>query len=59
MLWYAIIVLVGCLIVCLWYIHKLHVRIRAHEQGWLQIEEITDHNKDGDCVIHVRHLEKP
>ncbi len=39
-----------------WYIRKLHQRIRAYEQDWIRIEELTDHNKDGDIVIHAKHI---
>jgi hypothetical protein len=42
-------------VVSLWYIRSLHVRIRAHEDAWNQIEKLTDANKDGDIVIHVHH----
>lgn len=56
MLWLGI-VSAAYVIVSLWYIHKLHVRIRAHEQGWATIEKITDANKDGDIVIHAKHIE--
>lgn len=42
-------------IVSLWYIHKLHVRIRSFEEDWNRIEQLTDHNKDGDVVIHCKH----
>ncbi len=41
--------------VSLWYIHKIHVRLRSHEEDWNRIEQITDHNEDGDVVIHVKH----
>jgi len=43
------------LVVSLWYIHKLHKRIRSFEDGWATIENLTDHNKDGDVVLHVKH----
>jgi len=39
-----------------WYIQKLHARLRAHEEAWNQIEKLTDHNKDGDIIIHARHI---
>lgn len=45
-------------IVSLWYIRKLHSRLQTHEQAWSCIEEIADHNKDGDVVVHVKHLEE-
>lgn len=37
------------------YIRKLHACIRTHEQAWKQIGSMTDHNKDGDVVLHVKH----
>jgi hypothetical protein len=40
-----------------WYIRRMHTRLRSHEEGWNQIEKLTDHNKEGDVVIHVRHTE--
>lgn len=44
-------------VVSVWYIRRLHTRIRSHEEDWNQIEKLTDHNKEGDVVIHVRHTE--
>jgi hypothetical protein len=50
------VIVIIYVVVSLWYIHSLHVRIRAHEDAWNQIEKLTDHNKDGDIVIHSRHI---
>jgi len=44
-------------IVSLWYIRRLNERIRSFEQDWSRIEELTDHNLDGDIVIHAKHLD--
>ena len=44
-------------IVSVLYIRGLHIRIRAHEAAWKQIETLTDQNKDGDVVVHCRHIE--
>lgn len=41
-----------------WYIRRLNARIRCYEQDWVCIEEIADHNRDGDVIVHVRHLGK-
>lgn len=54
---YLLVAFVAYVVVSLWYIHKLHVRIRSFETAWSQIENLTDHNKDGDVVIHVQHTE--
>jgi hypothetical protein len=40
------------------YIRRLHSNIRVHEEAWKQIGTMTDHNKDGDVVLHVKHLDK-
>lgn len=42
-------------LVSLWYIRQLHKQIRCHEADWNQIQKLTDSNKDGDVVIHVKH----
>jgi hypothetical protein len=55
---YVSIVSFCYVVVSLWYIHKLHVRLRSFEEGWIEIEKLTDHNLDGDIVIHTKHLEK-
>lgn len=45
-------------IVSTWYIRRLRQHIRAYEQEWMCIDEIADHNRDGDVIVHVRHLGK-
>lgn len=54
---YVLVAFGAYVAVSLWYIRKLHVRIRSFETAWSQIENLTDHNKDGDVVIHVQHTE--
>lgn len=41
-----------------WYIRRLHARLRATEHDWVVIEELADHNRDGDVILHVRHIGK-
>lgn len=43
-------------VVTTWYIRRLRGHLRAYEQDWIRIEEITDHNRDGDVVIHCKHI---
>lgn len=43
------------IIVSVYYIRRLLVCIHTHEQAWKQIHTMTDHNKDGDVVLHVKH----
>ena len=54
--WALIAVFTAYVIVSLWYIHKLHTRIRGHERVWVDIERLADHNRDGDVIVHVRHI---
>lgn len=54
---YLSLVFLAYVIASLWYIHKLYIRLRSHEQSWDCIEDISDHNEDGDVVVHVKHLE--
>ena len=44
------------LIFSLWYIRKLHKQLQSYEHDWQQIERLTDHNKEGDVVIHCKHI---
>jgi len=37
------------------YIRKLKQQLHIYEKDWDVIEEMADHNKDGDVIIHVRH----
>lgn len=53
---YLGLLFLGYLIASLWYIRKLHRNIRAHEQRWVQIEKLTDHNVQGDIVIHTTRI---
>lgn len=53
---YLSIIFAVYLIVSLWYIRNLRKRLRSHEDTWNQIEALTDHNKDGDVVIHPKHF---
>ncbi len=58
-LYYWIIGILGaCLVATLWYIRRLRMQLRAYEEEWLCIEEIADHNRDGDVIVHVRHIGK-
>ena len=57
-MFYLSMAFVVYVIASLWYIHKLHKRIRSYEEEWIHIEELTDHNEDGDVVLHCRHMEK-
>jgi len=54
-MWTISYIFAAYVIVSLWYIHRLHRRIRCHEEDWLQIQKLTDHNQEGDVVIHVCH----
>jgi hypothetical protein len=38
-------------------IWKLYKEIKVYRDTWIQIEEITDHNKDGDIVIHAHKVD--
>jgi len=42
-----------------WYIRKLHKQLHSYEVDWDHIKNLTDHNKDGDVIIHARHLGEP
>lgn len=54
---YWIIIFLGAYgLAATWYIRRLHARLRAADQDWIQIEQLADHNKDGDVVLHVRHI---
>lgn len=44
------------IVVSLWYINKLNARLRAYEDVWNHIENISDHNRDGEVIISVRSL---
>jgi hypothetical protein len=58
-LYYWIIGILGAyVLVSIWYIRRLHRRIRAYEEEWICIDEIADHNRDGDVIVHVRHIGK-
>lgn len=39
-----------------WYIRKLKLQLKTFETDWKVIEELTDQNKDGDVVIHCKHI---
>lgn len=43
------------IVVLLWYIRRLRLEIACYQQTWVKIEEITDHNQDGDVVVHIKH----
>lgn len=47
--------LIAVIIALLWYIHRLREEIRCYQHTWVKIEEISDHNQDGDVVIHIKH----
>lgn len=36
---------------------KQRVALKAAEANWNEIEDLSDHNKNGDVVIHVRATE--
>lgn len=57
-IYWIIGILGACLVACLWYIRRLRAHLRAYEQEWACIEEIADHNRDGDVIVHVRHIGK-
>lgn len=38
------------------YIRKLHAHIRVHEEAWKQIGTMTDHNQEGDIIIHAHRV---
>lgn len=60
MVWLVVLVLflVITVVILTSYIHKLKRELRSHQETWIKIEEITDHNKDGDIIIHCRHQEE-
>lgn len=33
---------------------KQREALHSYEENWNKIEELSDHNKDGDVIIHVR-----
>jgi len=53
---WIVVILLLVIIFCFWYIKKLQREIRAHENNWLKIENMTDHNQSGDIVIHTREI---
>lgn len=57
-LYWIIGILGACLVASLWYIRRLRNHLRTYEQEWIRIEELTDHNRDGDIVIHCKHIGK-
>jgi hypothetical protein len=38
------------------YIRKLHACVRTHEVAWEQIHTLTDHNQEGDIIIHAHKV---
>lgn len=50
---FLIAVIFGMLI----YIRHLRKELACHLSTWKQIADIADHDKDGDIVIHSRHLD--
>lgn len=54
---YVIVALCLVIVALIIYIIRLRKEVCAHQNTWMEIEEITDHNKDGDIVIHCRHTE--
>jgi hypothetical protein len=53
---YLLVALIVWAVFSVYYIRRLKAELHTHEAGWNQIEEISDHNKDGDVVIHIQHL---
>lgn len=49
--------LVVVILAQLFYINRLHKRLRGYEHVWEQIEEVADHNQDGTFTINIQHLE--
>jgi hypothetical protein len=48
------LILIVVVMILLWYIDKQNKEIKSYQDTWIKIEEISDHNKDGDIVIHVK-----
>lgn len=44
------------LVISLWYNHTLRQELSCYQNTWTKIEEMTDHNQDGDVVIHARKV---
>jgi hypothetical protein len=57
-MFYAVIAFAAYVVITVWYIHRLQQQIKSYETTWIRIEDITDHNSDGDIVIHATHVEK-
>jgi len=55
MIWVVAILLL-VVVYQFFYIRLLRKEIRAYQDTWTEIECITDHNKDGDIVIHAREI---
>jgi hypothetical protein len=53
---YALVALIAWAIFSLYYIRRLKIELHSHEADWKQIEEISDHNQDGDVVIQIQHV---
>jgi hypothetical protein len=51
--WLAI-ALVVVVVILLAYIRRLKQEIRCYQETWVEIEELTDHNKEGDVVVHIK-----
>lgn len=51
-------VLVAVVVAQLFYINRLHKRLRGYEHVWEQIEEVADHNQDGTFTINIQHMEE-
>lgn len=48
------LILIGVVAALLWYIDKQNKEIKSYQETWIKIEEISDHNEDGDVVIHIK-----
>lgn len=52
-----VVAFIAYVILSLFYIHRLHKRLRGYEHVWEQIEQVADANQDGTFNINIQHLE--
>lgn len=43
-------------VILLFYIRQLKNELGSFQRTWTKIEEMTDHNKSGDIVIHAHKI---
>jgi hypothetical protein len=48
--------LAATVVILLFYIRRLKRELECYQQTWNKIEGMTDHNKNGDIVIHAHKV---